>query len=215
MVYSANNEQGFLFLCHNTIWQVKDYEGIMLMQKPLHNNMYSNETLQYGFSKAAKFEKIKHLKHKNKLLEYVIMDIKSTGFDEITTEIGLLRVNEDNIEDKRKYVIKTNKEKNINNDINADIFDKVKVFVEDFVVVGYDIKRCTLFFQSMANKLEKKNFIKRTKDIYQLARKRVREIDNYNLKTISNYFSLDFNENFDIIKKGILIKNIFSKLNEK
>ena len=35
MVYSTNNEQGYVFLTHNTTWVPIDYEGITLMRRPL------------------------------------------------------------------------------------------------------------------------------------------------------------------------------------
>lgn len=43
MVYSSNNEQGFTFCAHNTTWTPVDYEGIVLMQKPLMQNTNSTE----------------------------------------------------------------------------------------------------------------------------------------------------------------------------
>lgn len=59
MVYSTNNEQGYAFLTHNTTWIPVDYEGIILMQKPLSQNKEKEQEsfLQPGFSKAAKYEK--------------------------------------------------------------------------------------------------------------------------------------------------------------
>ena len=35
MVYSTNNEQGYSYLVHNTTWKPIDYDGIVLMQRPI------------------------------------------------------------------------------------------------------------------------------------------------------------------------------------
>ncbi len=96
MVYSANTEQGYAFLVHNTTWIPIDFEGITLMQKPLmqSDDMGQDNTLPQGFSKASKYEKIKHLKNNKDSPEYVVVDVETTGLDydrDRIVEVALIR----------------------------------------------------------------------------------------------------------------------------
>ncbi len=86
------------FRVHNTTWQPVDYDGVKLIKKVFE----PQNALPYGFSKAAKYRKIKRIsnaKSKNNtekfiFSEYVAIDIETTGLrpgkDEIT-EIAAVR----------------------------------------------------------------------------------------------------------------------------
>lgn len=110
MVYSVRGEQGMDFRVHNTTWKPVDYDGIKLIKKVFN----PTNTLTPGFSKAAKYRKIKKIrsaKHTDDKIRmtgdeteeiipscgediYTVIDIETTGLrparDEIT-EIAAIR----------------------------------------------------------------------------------------------------------------------------
>ena len=56
--------------------------------------------------------------------------------------------------------------------------------------------------------------VKRTRDVLQLARQKIDELENYQLKTIAEYFSLDTSEVHRALADCILTHKIYLELNK-
>lgn len=235
MVYSTNNEQGFTFLTHNTTWKPIDYEGITLMQKPLPNSsVEQNDFLQPGFSKAAKYEKIRHFQNHNskKSVDYVVLDIETTGLDynkDRIIEVGLLRVSGEEIKDQFQCLIYS-KEK-IPNDIirltgiTNEMLEKEGIaeeealkIIQDFIgtdlVVGYNVQFDIQFVQKLGKQVGKDIIIKKTKDVLHMVRLKLDDLDNYKLETVALYLSLDIKNIHRALTDCILTYKIYSELNK-
>lgn len=65
MVFSARNEQGFSFYVHNTVWKPTDFDGIVLIKKPLPPN----------FEKKSSEKKRKKSGRKKEAKKPVVIDI--------------------------------------------------------------------------------------------------------------------------------------------
>ncbi len=234
MVYSANNEQGYAFLVHNTTWIPIDFEGITLMQKPLVHTevMKQDNILPQGFSKASKYEKIKHLKKNKDSPEYVVVDVETTGLDydrDRIVEVALLRVREneiidqfqcyidigtdilDNLEGKIGIADNIVDQQGISEDV---VFEKISKFIGTDLVVGYDVQFHVNFLQKLGKRIGKELIIKRTKDILRMVRRKLDDLDNYDLKSVAEYFSLNTGNGHRALINCILAHRIYSKLNE-
>lgn len=235
MVYSANNEQGYIILTHNTEWQSKDYDGLAVMFKPEKNGA-SESTLKKGFSKAARYEMAKYQRKFNeksveKKTEYVIVDVETTGFDydnDSIIEIGLLKVENDEIKQQYQSYIKTNSkipEKIVNlTGITQDIIDKsgkdekqvlndMKSIIGNCIVIGYNIQFDVSFIHKSCEKHGIQPFIKRTKDILKLAKRKL-DLGNYKLETVCKYYGIDNSELHRALNDCRVVYDILKELNE-
>ncbi len=234
MVYSANTEQGYAFLVHNTTWIPIDFEGITLMQKPLmqSDDMGQDNTLSQGFSKASKYEKIKHLKNNKDSPEYVVVDVETTGLDydrDRIVEVALIRIRENEIVDQFQCYINTGTDIPANVEGKAGIadsmvvrqeisedaaFEKISKFIGNDLVVGYDVQFHVNFIQKLGKQIGKELIIKRTRDILRMVRRKLDDLENYDLKSVAEYFSLNAGNVHRALINCILAHRIYSKLNE-
>lgn len=234
MVYSTNNEQGYMFLTHNTTWIATDYEGITLMKKPLflNENEESGSVLKKGFSKASKYSKMRD-SVKNKLSsEYVIIDVETTGVDydcDRIIEVGLLKISQDKICDQFQCFVQCEKKipeaitklTGITNEMiekqglsEKTAFEKIQEFVGDDLLVGYHVQFDMNFIQRMGERIGKSMLIKRTKDVLQLARRKIDDLDSFRLETVAAYFSLDNSNMHRALEDCILTYKIYLELNK-
>lgn len=94
MVYRAQNEQGMAFRVHNSEWIPIDFDGLSLMLHPNRHFRKSEIDIKHGFSNAALKlkQRAKALKKTKTNLSsipdsYIILDIETTGLNEIEDEI--------------------------------------------------------------------------------------------------------------------------------
>ena len=94
MVYRAQNEQGMAFRVHNSEWLPIDFDGLKLMLHPCHRRETNQTAVKLGFSNAARKLYAKNMQYKTKRNHqachpdsYIILDIETTGLNEIEDEI--------------------------------------------------------------------------------------------------------------------------------
>lgn len=234
MVYSTNNEQGYAFRTHHTTWRPVDYEGITLMQKPSMQSSQEAEVsfLAPGFSKAAKYEKIKRLAGRTKMESYVVLDIETTGLDwkrDRIIEVGLLKVQGEEIQSQFQCFIQSSEI--IQDDVAAltgitnemlqseglaeDVaLEKIREFIGDELVIGYNLKFDLNFIQKLGDRMGKPLGIKRTRDVKQLARRKLEDLKNDKLETAAAHFSLETDKMHRALENCILIYKVYLELNK-
>lgn len=234
MVFSANNEQGFSFLTHNTTWKPVDYEGITLMQKPIiiNEEMDKSNILQSGFSNASRYDKINRRRNNKKSTSYIIIDVQIIGVDgnkNEVMEIGLLKVNEDEVKDQFQCFIHSKemtsdsfteltgitKEEFEKQSLQEEIVcEKIQEFIGSNVLVGYNLKYDLEFLEKLSERVGEDIIVKKTKDVQHIARRKIDDLKDYELETMAAYFSFDLTDMHRALPCCMLIYGIYSKLNE-
>lgn len=234
MVYSTNNEQGHVFMTHNTSWIATDYDGITLMKRPLplNNDTENDNILKQAFSKASKFRKGEAALKNRSSPEYVIIDVETTGTDyekDRIIEIGLLKIYENVISEQFQCFVQcginipdeVTKLTGITNEMmerqgmtEETAFEKVHEFIGNSLVIGYNVQFDMNFIQKLGERLGKNIVIKRTRDVLQLVRRKVDDLENCQLKTVADYFSLDTSNVHRALADCILTYKIYLELNK-
>lgn len=233
MVYSTNNEQGYAFRTHHTAWIPVDYEGITLMKKPFAvKSGEESSFLQPGFSKAAKYEKLKHLKTGKEVQEYVIVDVETTGLDynqDKIIEVGLLKIGRDGIKEQFQCFVQTDKVipenvanlTGITNEMiqqqgitEEDAVDKIIEFIGTDLIVGYNVQFDIRFLQKLGERVGKNITIRKTKDVLQIARRELDDLKDYKLETVASHFSLDIGDVHRALEDRMLVYGIYNELNK-
>lgn len=234
MVYSFANEQRFEFRTHNTVWQVRDFDGIKLMMRP-KQSQDSVEELPVGFSNASK-RRIAN-RRKNTCIntvdrEWAFLDIETTGLnpesDEII-EIAVLVANEVEVKSTWSVLIQTEvtvpamiiELTGITSEMlcngNMDIICALKHLAEiikDRTVVCYNKKFDISFLEIAYRENGLDCPIGKVIDVLSLARKRVRNIQNYKLGSLAEYFGIVYEKQHRALADCEILHGVFLKLNE-
>lgn len=228
MVYSTNSEQGFAILTHNTEWTPVDCEGILLMQK---NNPIasSQKVLPKGFSKAAKYAHTKSYK-KTSQKQYVIIDLETTGLNYETDriiEIGMLKIEENRIIDQYQCFVYqdinippeivimtgiTSEMISENSISELEALRKLKTFIGNCTVVGYNIDFDINFINHMCERLSFNTFIFRCKDMLKSIRRKL-HLDNYKLETVARTCNIEISNLHRALTDCELVYRINNELN--
>ena len=234
MVYSTNNEQGYTFLTHNTTWIATDYEGITLMKKPLLLNADegNGSILKKGFSKASKYSKMANSLKSKASSDYVVIDVETTGVDydcDRIIEVGLLKISQDQIVDQFQCFVKCEKDipeavtklTGITNEMiksqgitEEEAFEQIQKFVGNDLIVGYHVQFDVNFIQIMCERTGKNMVIKKTKDVLQMARRKIDDLENFRLETVAAHFSLDTTTMHRALEDCMLTYRIYLELNK-
>lgn len=234
MVFSANNEQGFSFLTHNTTWKPVDYEGITLMQKPVIGNetIEQSNILLPGFSNESKYDKINRQRNNKKSMSYVIINVRIIGIDgnkDEVMEIGLLKVHEDEIKDQFQCFIHfkemmpdsfteltgITKEDFEEQSLQEEIVcERIQKFIDSNVFVGYNLKYDLEFLEKLSERVSEDIIVKKTRDVQHIARRKIDDLEDYELKTVATYFSFDLKDMHRALPSCMLIYGIYFTLNE-
>jgi len=237
MVYSANNEQGYVFLTHNTTWVPVDYEGITLMRRPLALNEEEGVAsfLKPGFSKAAKYEKMRSFKNNKDAEGYVVLGIVTTGSDpekDRIIEIGLLRICGNEVERQYHSLIQSEEPEKLSAGdiltpagISTDLMERegqkeevvlenIQEFIGNSLVICYNLQAVMGFLQKFAKRVGGRIEIKKARDVVQIARRNLDDLEDFNLETLASFFSLEVNNFHRALSDCTLIYEIYTKLNE-
>ncbi len=234
MVYSTNNEQGYAFLAHNTTWIPVDYEGITLMKKPISSKEDKKQVsfLPPGFSKAAKYEKMRRCNDSKKQSGYVVMNIRTTGADcrlDRIIEIGMLKIDNNEISQKFQCLVKSGKSipelvaksTGITNEMlekdgiaEEKALERIREFVANDLIIGYNIQATLDFIQKPGGKAEQTNIVKKVRDVMQIARRKLDDLKDYRLETVASYFSIDVSDVCRALENCMLIYRIYCELNK-
>ena len=242
MVYSAQGEQKLEFCVHNTNWKVVDFDGIKLMQRPLATHTEINQDSVHGFgvegfSKAYQYKKSNRIQAaKQKTVQsqsdYIILDIETTGLSHLTDEIieiGALRVSGGEPTEEFHYLVKCDKkipehvkkltgitDENLLNDgcELRRVLQKLLDFMSDSPVVCHNASFDLNFIQAACKKENLPVPRNKCTDTVILARRKLKRLKDYKLKTIAEELSVDITGSHRALKDCYITYGIFTKLNE-
>lgn len=214
MVYSTNNEQGMDFRVHNAVWKLVDYDGIKLVRRPNMARTAEKEEdhLKPGFSKAAKQQIARHAgisgNNKKSGDSYCVVDIETTGLDvrrDEIIEIAAIRVRNGEPAEELSLLIKAavsipDEVQNLNGLTNEQlelygipIYDGLTVF-KNFIGTDQLVCHNASFDYNFLLAACKKCGIPPIRngiiDTLQLARRRIKGIENYKLSTLAKYYGI-------------------------
>lgn len=233
MVYSFANEQRFEFRTHNAAWKVRDFDGIKLMMRP-KQSQDSAEELPAGFSNASKRRIANRRKNTyiNTDREWAFLDIETTGLNpesDKIIEIAVLIANEVEVKSTWSALIQTEVTvpamiteltgitgemlRNGNMDIDSALKHLAEI-IKDRTVVCYN-KKFDIIFLKIAYEQQGLFFpVGRVVDVLSLARKRVRDIQNYKLGSLAEYFGITYEKRHRALADCEILYEVFLKLNE-
>lgn len=232
MVFSAQNEQHMDFYVHNTSWKPVDLDGIKLMKHMNPTAVNSGSELKPGYSYASIMRKAQRKKKRIAPKDYIILDIETTGIsyenDEIT-EIGYIKVENGKMTEEKGALIKT--EKNIPENITklTGISDQMLlesgvelkgVLEELFAVINgqnvviYNADFDLNFLEKGAKKYDLEFPSVTIADVFEIARKRLRGLENYTLETVAKAFGITEKQRHRAIEDCQILFEVYCKLNE-
>lgn len=202
MVYSADNEQGFKYQTYNTKWQPVDYDGIVLMKQPrkIISSSSENSVIKHGYSKAYKYNVAKNSGHKKSNI-YAILSIRNS-------EIAMIKIIDGNETDNLTVNLQDN------NISENDNLKSIKDFIGKCVVYGYNIKNDLSFLRDLFQKNSDEIVITKKIDVKNIARKKIFDINDFDIMTVAEYFSIDISDMQSACDFCRLTQNIILKLNE-
>lgn len=235
MIYSTNNELGYNFKTTSQSKKVIDFDGIpLLMQVNV-----APENVKHGFSKAAKFHHAKVAQMYRKKAgtqsgknSLVSLDIETTGLDfskDTIISIGAVRDTPEENETFCEY-IKTTRElpENIEkltgitstllNEKGIDLKDalsKLRDFLKDSVVIGYNSSFDENFLQTAYNNLGQNYYVPHMVDIMPLVKKDQEFLDNYRLETVLKEYGIDNAHPHDALSDAQATLKLAMRLIEK
>ncbi len=233
MVFNAQNEQHMDFYVHNTSWKPVDFDGIKLMLHPDKSGVTSSYgELKQGFSIEAKRRMGKRRRANTQSSSYVLIDIETSGLsaehDDII-EIGVIEVVDNTIFLERNWLIKTGKKidtditqlTGIDNDMLADegvalIVALTELFdiIADKEVMIYNASFDMSFLEKGAKICNLEFPDIRIKDLFIMAKSRVKNLDNYKLQTVASNLGINAKQTHRALSDCHLLIEVVSKLNE-
>ena len=231
MVYSSANEQHLEFRTHNTEWKIRDFDGIKLMLRPKLSEK-NNETLKRGFSDASKYlvagRRKKNFINVNQ--EWVFLDIETDGLDfEKSKIIEIAAIVADETEIKSSWSVLIKQDKTLPIEI-VELTHITDEMLNSGVELCSALKQLSEIVKGKTLVCFNKNFditflerefrennldipFGRIIDALVFARKRVRDIDNYKLGALAEYFGISYEPHRALSDCEALYK-VFLKLNE-
>lgn len=242
MVFNTNNEQGMEFRVQGNTWEPIDFDGIKLILRPSPSRI-NQKQLGYihGTSKAARRlaakrvskEKIHAEVKKNQYpTEYVVIDVETTGLNDRENEIieiGALKISDGKIVDEFNKLIKLSVPlpENISKltGITQTILDEKGIalniamkyfigFVGNLPTIAHNVQFDYGFLRTACGKCGIPIFDNRYFDTLALAKKYLPNMQNFKLKTLSEYFGINSTDSHHSISDCMVTKQVFEKLIE-
>ncbi len=235
MVFNAAGEQKMDFRTHNTVWEAVDFDGIKLMRRPLPEKETEDITLKPGFSKAARQQYVRTArKTKTKTAEekdYTVIDLETTGLKADTDEIieyGALRVRDGVPVDRFSALVHIEKEIPVNiteltgirdTDLSGGMepmqaLQEFLDFIGKDVLLGQYISFDMDFLRKACERWEKPFLTNKTMDLSKLARKKLRQMENYKLLTMLRHFGIADQVAHRALQDCDHVHQVYCKLNE-
>lgn len=230
LTYHTNNEIGYNFETYNSRRKTVDYEGIPLVMIPKSEENVEKKEL--GFSKAAKYKKMRKYSTREQKVEktLVYIDIETDGLDyrkNNIIEIGGIKVKGKEIEEFHK-LIKTEyklpkeitqltgiKDEDLEKGVNINTALKELLrFVQDYDIIGYNIQFDLRFLNHNLKKIGLSRINNRVWDIMHFVKKEKPFIESYKLESVLKEYGIDVKVPHRGLKDAILTYQLSLKVHK-
>lgn len=212
--YTAQNELGYNFQTFNTKREKFDSDGISLILFPKTQGSDKKNEDHLGFSNASKYRGSRRFSRKSKSecvqkSEYIVLDVETGGLDETKhsiLEIGAIKITSDTVEEFQKLIRQDYSLSEsiveltgITNELlikeGVDLIGSLEEFVEfvqDHIIVGYNINFDMKFINSALNKVGQPILTNKTIDLLPIVKKEKMYLPNYKLETALETFGINY-----------------------
>lgn len=228
MVFSAQNEQGFDFKILNSKRIPTDFDGLNLILMPISED------------KAAEIPNTIHEKRilrqrpkvQTRIADYVVMDSETTGLDRTNDrmiELGAVKVLNGEIADMFQRLIHvdrdlspeivsltsiTNEELRQNGVSELQAVQAFREFALDMPLVSHNITFDMAFLNNACQRNNLDSFSNQQIDTIKLARKQIKDVQNYSLGTLLKYFAIALTPCHRALPDCMATYELFNKLNK-
>ncbi len=238
IVYSSRNEQGFEMKTYHTTDYPKDFDGLQLMFHPITPIEVITEeiprikvpVLTTGQLKdrARKYPSPKHVIPDS----FVVLDLETTGLDsekDGITEVGAIRVVEGKYTEEFSFLVKTSsilsaqaaELTGITVDLlneqgkdEKDVLENLRRFCNDFPVICHNAKFDLRFLEIACIRHGIPYWAPKVIDTLQLARRHVKDVPNYRLQTLLDYFGISDQQQHRALSDCWITLKMLEKLKE-
>jgi len=218
LVYDTNCEQRLDFRIHGDTWEPIDFDGIKLMLRPSVTRLKAQRTgtqinQNKGFSSASQQRSAKRFSYSHVRYpdDYVVVDIETTGLNPDTDEIieiGAIKMIGHERKDTFNALVSTKKSiphsvseiTGITDQMIMDSGKKINdvlvaflLFLGDLPIVGHNIDFDRSFLLNSCSSCGLPLIVNRSIDTLSLARRLIKEGQNYKLETLATRFSIEQN----------------------
>ena len=222
---------------HNTPWEPVDYDGIKLIRRPVFGQradtqentplvrLYKAEIRQIA-------RKMARRQSSPLLTDYCVLDLETTGLDcekDEIIEIGALRVRADSVTGEFQTLVATgtriseaverltgisSEEVSQNGILLRQAMEQLISFVGADIMVCHNAAFDQQFLITALRKCGLPPWRTRFQDTLLLARKRLKDLNNYQLSTVAEHLGIEVSEQHRAIPDCYLVHGIYTKLKE-
>lgn len=233
LVYTAPGEQRMCFRTHNAGWSPVDFDGIVLMRRPLPESAPETGNIRQGFSKAAQRLVAQRVQAKQcrPLADYVALDIETTGLRpkcDAIIEIGAVKVEAGHPTQTFSALIR--QDTPLPTEIvsltglsdtqlrqghsQEDALRNFLSFVGDAPILGHNIAFDMAFLRVACRRCNLPILTNPCHDLQRFARRRLPSLPNYKLSTLATYFDFPAQAFHRALPDAQLVHRLYTKLNE-
>lgn len=211
MSYAKRNEIGYDFMVHNTKREVIYYDGIPLVFLP--KELSPTPLQQLGFSNAAKYEKIKRIRQRRKVISenesenYAVVDVETTGINSekdqiieiaaIKMEGNEMIVFQELVKIEKGLQREISELTGITDEMLANDGKDIDVVLEEFldfvgnaILVGYNVKFDISFLNAELKKSGNEVLTNKTICLLQEAKREQKLLRDYKLNTVLKKYNI-------------------------
>lgn len=211
MSYAKRNEIGYDFMVHNTKREVIYYDGIPLVFLP--KELSPTPLQQLGFSNAAKYEKIKRVRQRRKVISenesenYAVVDVETTGINSekdqiieiaaIKMEGNEMIVFQELVKIEKGLQREISELTGITDEMLANDGKDIDVVLEEFldfvgnaILVGYNVKFDISFLNAELKKSGNEVLTNKTICLLQEAKREQKLLRDYKLNTVLKKYNI-------------------------
>lgn len=236
-VCSSRCEQGLEIRTYQTQEYPKDFDGMQLMFHPTEKEVVPVQEKPAEkipvYTREQLLIKIQKEKRERVMPDaFVVLDFETTGLDpesDEITEIGALKVEQGNIVDCFTCLVQVScpvaQEASRLTGITADLLEKegldeqhalraLKSFCAELPVVCHNARFDLQFLKKACQRQNIPFWSPKTIDTLQLARKYIKDVENYRLVTLLHYFGIEEEQKHRALSDCKVTLKMVEKLNE-
>lgn len=232
MVFSAQNEQHMDFRVYNMDWNPVDYDGISLVRRNHPTRIQSSKKKTEKSNVIAVPKNFPLIKTVLPAKDYTIIDIETTGLSIDTSEIielAALKIRSQLVISNFSKLIQIDKTipaeivklTGIDNQLLIkegicidDALNQFILFLGTDILVGHNIDFDLSFINKAITDHDMSFKTDNTIDTLKIARTKIRNITNYKMKTLLDYFSITREQTHRALDDCYLTLELYNKLNE-